>query len=314
MIITRTPLRISLVGGATDMPAFYEKHLGAVVNFAISKYIYVSVNEKFDKNIRVSYSKTENVKNIDDLKHDLAREALRYFRYTGGVEVTSVSDIPGEGSGLGSSSAFAVGIVNALGHGTNPIALAERAFHLENLCQHPIGKQDIYASSYGGMNLMTFRGKKVEVSPLYPTDGMQDHFLLLWTGTTRRSSEILKEQSENFKSGDTLEIGLEMRTLALRFNDEYRDGMHPARIGLYLNENWRLKKRLATISSPQIEEKLALGLCNGAYGGKLCGAGGGGFLLFIAPPETHGTIIDVTGLRKVDFRIEPEGSKVIYHG
>jgi D-glycero-alpha-D-manno-heptose-7-phosphate kinase len=315
MIITRTPLRVSLIGGATDMPVFYTKHVGAVVSFAISKYVYVSLNRKFDKSIRVSYSQTENVENIDDLKHDLARETLRYFRYKDSVEVTSVSDIPGEGSGLGSSSAFTIGLANALGHGTHPGILAERAFDIEaNFCHHPIGKQDVYASAYGGMNFMTFHGKKVEVKPMYYSDEMQKHFLLLWTGITRPADNILKQQKNNFENGDTMAIGRRMADLAYKFYTEYVTGMSIPRMGGFLQENWELKVRLALISSSQIDEWYALGMEHGAYGGKLCGAGGGGFLFFLAPPMTHNAIIQATGLRKVDFKIEPEGSKVIYNG
>jgi D-glycero-alpha-D-manno-heptose-7-phosphate kinase len=315
MIITRTPLRVSLVGGGTDLPVFYCKHVGAVVSFAISKFVYISVNAKFDGKIRMSYSQTENVENIDDLQHDLARESLRYFRYKDGVEITSVSDIPGEGSGLGSSSAFTVGLANALGYGTPPGILAERAFDIEaNFCHHPIGKQDAFASAYGGMNFITFHGKKVEVKPLYYSDEMQKHFLLLWTGVTRSAGNILKQQKGNFENGDTMAIGRQMADLAYKFYTEYVTGMSLPRMGGFLQENWELKKQLATVSTPQIDKWYELGMKNGAYGGKICGAGGGGFMFFVAPPESHGAIIKATGLRNVDFKIEPEGSKVIYSG
>lgn len=315
MIITRTPLRISLVGGGTDMPEFYKRHVGAVVSFAINKYIYVMVNKKFDRKIRVSYSKTENVETLDELQHDLARESLRYFKYHDGVEIASISDIPGEGSGLGSSSAFVVGLVNALGSKTVPYILADRAFEIEaNLCGHPVGKQDHFASAYGGMNLMLFRGNGVEVNTMYPTREMQEHSLLLWTGITRSAKEILKTQGENFESGKTYGIGLEMRKLAYQFHIDYLKGMSPFEMGRYLHRNWELKVRLAQTSSLQIDEWYKMALENGAFGGKICGAGGGGFLFFIAPPETHGIISQKLGLRKIDFKIESEGSTVIYHG
>lgn len=315
MIISRTPLRISLVGGATDTPAFYSKHVGCVVNFAINKYIYISVNKKFDGKIRVSYFKTENVESIDDLQHDLVRESLRYFKYVDGVEITSVSDIPGKGSGLGSSSAFTVGLANALNYVLPPRILAERAFEIEaNFCHHEIGKQDVYSSAYGGMNFMVFRGGNVEVKPLYHSDEMQKHFLLLWTGLTRPAGDILKEQAKNFNTGETSAIGIKMADLAYKFHTEYVAGMSLPRMGGFMQENWELKKKLALVSSPQIDEWYALGMKNGAHGGKLCGAGGGGFMFFIAPPEKHNLICQETGLRKVDFRIETRGSEVIYNG
>lgn len=308
-------MRVSLVGGGTDMPVFYSKHVGGVVSFAINKYIYVSVNKKFDRKIRVSYSQTENVENIDDIQHELVRESLRYFKYKDGVEITSISDIPGEGSGLGSSSAFTVGLAHALGHGTPPGILAERAFDIEaNFCHHPIGKQDAYASAYGGMNFMAFHGRKVEVKSLYYSDEMRQHFLLLWTGVTRPAGNILKQQKQNFDKGDTMKVGRQMADLAYKFYTEYLTGMSLPRMGGFLQENWELKMKLADISSSQINEWYALGMKNGAYGGKLCGAGGGGFMFFLAPPDSHNSICRATGLRKVDFRIDSEGSKVIYHG
>lgn len=295
------------------MPAFYAHHTGAVVSFAISKFVYVITNPKFDGHIRVSYSQTENVEGLDELKHDLVRETLRYFRVTKGIEVVSVSDIPGKGSGLGSSSSFIVGLANALGRGTTPGILAERAFDIEaNLCHHPVGKQDHYAASYGGMNFIKFQGKQVTVRPLYYSQTFADHCLLLWTGRTRDANPILKEQGK-MMAGASIQSGMELARLALDFHNEYTAGMTPKRIGEFVYEGWKIKAKLSGgISDSQIDEWIAVGMSEGAYGGKLLGAGGGGFLFFVAPPEIHFKIIKATGLRCVDFKIESEGSKVIY--
>src|SRR5512147_2786125 len=195
MIITRTPLRISLAGGGSDMPAFYDRECGVVVSFTINKYLYISVSDKFDGRTRVSYSRTENVDFPSALSHDLARECLEYYHMRG-LEITSVSDIPGEGSGLGSSSAFVVGLCRALSYKKNEILttseLAERAFAIERtLCGHPVGKQDHYAAAFGGLNRYNFRKDSVNWFPLSVHAGeyLQKNLMFFWTGVTRRANE-----------------------------------------------------------------------------------------------------------------------------
>ncbi len=314
MIITKTPLRISLVGGGTDMPQFYKHHVGGVVSFTINKYVYISVNPKFDDGIRVSYSQTENVSSLDDLKHDLARETLREWRITHGIEVVSVADIPGNGSGLGSSSAYVVGLVNALGSGAHPGTLAERAYIIESeRCGHPVGKQDQYASAYGGMNYMTFRPNRVEIETLYPKRNALDSLLLLYTGLSRSANDILKEQGKRFNQNETLQVGKDLAGLAYAFRNEWLEGrVTPESVGKYLNSGWEFKKLLATVTNPEIDGLHETALRNGAYGGKLLGAGGGGFLLFSAPIETHARIAEATGMRRVDFEVSNFGSEIIY--
>jgi len=316
MVITKTPLRISLVGGSTDMPSFYKKHVGAVVSFAINKYVYVSVNKKFDSKIRVSYSTTENVEHIDHLQHDLVRESLRYFKINDGVEITSVSDIPGEGSGLGSSSCFTVGLVNALSHGSHPSILAERAFEIEaNKCHRPVGKQDHFASAYGGMNYFVFTKNSVETTAMYASEELKKHSLLLYTGMTRKADSILKGQRQAFDEGATTDTGRKLAILAKNFYHEYLTGMEMDRLGDYLTRSWNFKKQLASgITNPQIDIWMNAALGMGAHGGKVLGAGGGGFLYFIAPPEIHGRIAASLRLKLVDFKIETRGSEVIYNG
>jgi D-glycero-alpha-D-manno-heptose-7-phosphate kinase len=318
MLTTRTPLRISLVGGGTDTPSFFRQHIGAVVSFAISKCIYVSVNKKFDGKYRISYSKTENVDTIDKIQHDLVRESLKMFTIPTGLEITSVSDIPGSGTGLGSSSAFTVGLLNALGRETDKQKLAERAFTVEAIkCRHPIGKQDCYASAYGGMNLFRFSRKTVSVSPIELSDQwkneFESHCLLLWTGITRDANEILERQDRSFRSGGNIKIGTQMTYLAEDLHSELLDECPMIRIGEFLTEGWIIKKFFANgISSANIDRWIEICNMNGAYGAKLLGAGGGGFILCIAHPDTHKNIIQKTGLKKFDFKIEKEGSKVIY--
>jgi len=320
MLITKTPLRISLIGGGTDTKEFYTKHPGAVVSFAINHYIYVMINKKFDGKFRVSYSKTENVDTIDDIQHNLVREALRLNNIRTGLEIVTVSDIPGNGTGLGSSSALTVGLVNAFSQDVPPAVLAERAFVVENeKCGNPTGKQDAYASAFGGVNYMQFGKRSVEVSPIHASEAWQkdfeSHSLLLWTGLARDGNEILRTQSRNFSSGGNMEIGKQVAQLASYLCIAISDSENMVHIGGLIAEAWKVKKFFANgISNSRIDEWHDTAISCGAYGGKLCGAGGGGFLFLLAPPDSHAKIVEQTGLRRVNFKIEPKGSEVIYDG
>lgn len=316
MIITRTPLRVSLIGGGTDLPAFYSHHIGRVVSFCINKYVYVALNKKFDGKLRVSYSKTENVTGIDELDHELVRETLREWKVFSGVEIVSIADIPGGGTGLGSSSAFTVGLIHALGKSNHPSIIAERAYIIEaEICHRPVGKQDHYSCARGGMNYITFHKNRVEVETLYPHNDMEENLLLLYTGITRSSNDILKEQGNNFKKGNTIETGKKLSELAYRFRNDWLDGrMTYEKMGNYLHSGWELKKKLSSVSNEQIDAWYKIAMKNGALGGKLLGAGGGGFLLFVAPFETHARISEATGLRRIDFKLENSGSEIIYNG
>lgn len=319
MIITRTPLRISLVGGGTDMPAFYSKHPGAVFSFAIDKYVYVSVNKKFDGTFRVSYSKTEMADTIDAIQHALVRESMKLMNVKQGLEVTSVADIPGEGTGLGSSSAFTVGLLKALSPKSEPSILAERAYEVEaNMCSHPVGKQDQYASAIGGMNFMTFGKNSVNVRPIFPSSEWMHDFcsssLLLWTGMTRDANDILKSQRKGFQDGGNIEVGKMLAHQAHDFMQEVADGAKIKRLGEIMDKTWKLKKKLSTqISNPKLDQMYEKAKEAGAYGGKLLGAGGGGFFFLFAPNYLHKQIVEATGLRRVDFALEQNGSEVIYH-
>lgn len=323
MIITRTPLRVSLVGGGTDMPAFYTLYGGAVISMAVDKYIYITVNPKFDGKIRVSYSVTENVTDPAMLKHDLVRAALELFTENG-IEITSISDIPGEGSGLGSSSSFTVGLLLALsekcGGKWSPKTLAESAYLVENkFADHVTGKQDQYAAAFGGLKYYEFcKDGTVRVQPFDLLDEEKDfilsRMLLFWTGRTRKASHILKEQSHNLKSHlEYMEIGQAILETANNLQAQLALGHFDA-IGEALHNNWHLKRRLAKgITDNVIDKYYQDAIHAGAKGGKICGAGGGGFFLFYAEPETHAAIEAAIGLRRVPIRLEERGSTVIYH-
>jgi len=324
MIITKTPLRVSLVGGSTDMPEFYKQYGGAVVSFSIDKYIYVMLNKSFDNNIRVSYSITENVEDPVLLKHDIVREALINFEVNG-VEVVSVADIPGGGTGLGSSSSFTVGLTLALNAYINlstnrhPCELAEKAYHLEReLCGHPVGKQDHYAAAYGGFNFFYFHNDGiVTVQPIRLSEAnlgmMQHNMILFWVGKTRHADSILEDQAKGLKDNPFVyENAMAMKNLAVGLNDDLQKD-NISSLGTFIGLNWQLKKELAMGIAPK-EIKILHGKAMeaGASGGKLLGAGGSGFLLFYAPYEYHASIEKAVGLKRVQFKISNEGAKIIY--
>lgn len=325
MIITKTPLRISLVGGGTDIPEFYLRNGGAVISMAIDKYIYVMVNKKFDGGVRVSYSVTENVNEPEELKHDIVRESLKLFQVFDGIEVVSIADIPGGGSGLGSSSSFAVGLNYALqkytGKSTNyhPSVFAENAYKVEReLCKHPVGKQDHFAAAYGGFRYYEFnKDDSVYVSPIRLTedklDELKSKLMLFWIGKTRHANKILADQARAIKENiDTENNAAAMYDCAI---DMHHDLINNdiSRLGEFLHKNWELKKQLALgITTKEIDIYYDMAMDAGAEGGKLCGAGGSGFLLFYAPVDKHKDIEQVVGLRRVKFDINNIGATIVY--
>lgn len=330
MIIVRTPLRISLVGGGSDLSAFYENYSpGGVVSFTIDKYVYIAVNRKFDQDIRISYSLTENVADVDCIQHELVRECLIRMGVSESIEIISVADIPGKGSGLGSSSAFTVGLLNALsqyrilynGDDYEPIQdVAEEACEIEiEKCGKPIGKQDQYACAYGGMNYFGFyKGGKVGIKRIPLKEEFkrkfEEHLLLFWTGRTRASSSILTEQSSNIlnKYYGIMENLDYMATLAGELCEDLSEE-NLLSVGDFLHKNWMAKTKLATfISDEEIDNWYQFGIGAGADGGKLCGAGGGGFLLFWAKPHLHEAIKKAVGLRHIPVKIEEKGTSLIY--
>lgn len=324
MIISRTPLRVSFCGGGTDLPAFYETESGAVVSTAIDKYIYINVNKKFDSMVRASYSQTEIVPTANDLKHELIRESLKLVGISGGVEITSISDIPASGTGLGSSSSYTVGLLNALYAYTSRRAGAERladeACRIEiEILGKPIGKQDQYAAAFGGLQYIQFNPDgTVFVDPIICDQSvkhrMEERLLMLYTGLTRSADDILAKQSRNTATEDEKRRVLsKMKSQAIELRDALGQNNLDA-FGELLHEGWCLKQTLAAgISNPQIDEWYETARKHGAIGGKLLGAGGGGFLLIYAYPEQHPKIIAaLSELRATPFRFEPQGSKIVY--
>lgn len=325
MIISKTPLRISFVGGGTDYSGFYKLSPGAVVSTAIDKYIYITVNKKFDSRIRVSYSKTEIVDKVSEIEHPLVREALKMTNIDGGIEITSVADIPSSGTGLGSSSSFLVGLLNALyayqGIHASAEKLARQACEIEiNRLKEPVGKQDQYIAAYGGLEFMQFNSdESVFVDPIICKEEtkkkLRKNLLLLYTGITRQAKTVLKEQNKKTLKSNNKKILKKMAELANDLKESLIANNLNA-FGSFLHENWLLKKQLASqISNSQIDKWYKIGLKNGAMGGKILGAGGGGFLLFYADPKNQAKIISALKIIKpVSFSFEPQGSKIIYVG
>jgi len=323
MIISKTPFRISFCGGGTDLREFYKYETGAVTSTAINKYMYVTVNKKFDNNIRISYSKTENVRKVDEIEHPLVRESMKMTGVTEGVEVTSMADIHSKGTGLGSSSSFLVGLLNALyaykGEHKSAEFLAQKACEIEiSILKEPIGKQDQYISAYGGLKHIKFNSdESVFVEPIIckrdAKSMLQQNLLLVYTGITRKSNDILHEQKKNSKN--KRKILSKMASLAGEIASELNNGNLEG-FGSLLNKNWTLKKKLASsITNPIIEAYYNKALKAGASGGKILGAGGGGFLLLYCEKEKQKNVLDaLKSLKLTNFSFESQGSRIIYVG
>ena len=320
MIITQTPLRVGLVGGGTDLPDFYREHGGRVLNAAIDKYVYVVVKQRFDDEIYVNYSSKEIVSRVEDLEHELVREALHMTGIRGGLEITTLADIPSAGSGLGSSSAVTVGLLHALfayrGRQVTAEELAERACTIEiDRCRKPIGKQDQYAAAFGGICDLHFGpGDRVVVDQLDLTPTVrrqvQDELLLFFTGTTRQANSILGEQKANI--ADRLAQLFQLRDLAGEAAAGLREGDVDA-LGVAVNKSWAAKRDLASgVTNSQIDEAVEAAIGAGATGAKVTGAGGGGFLLVVCPLENQRAVRQrLAHMRELPIKIEPIGSRVI---
>jgi D-glycero-alpha-D-manno-heptose-7-phosphate kinase len=322
LIITQTPLRISFAGGGTDFRGFYEKEFGSVVSTSIDKYIYVIVKERFDDKIRIGYSRTEMVDRVDDVQHELAREAMRMIGLKGGIEIATMADIPSEGSGLGSSSTVTVGLLNALhaykGESVSAETLAQEACQIEiDILGHPIGKQDQYIAAYGGLRHFRFHGtEEVETFSIDIDNGARqrlcESLLLFYTGVTRKADGVLAEQKNNI--ADRMAVLIEMRDQAEKLAKQLKAG-DVASVGETLREGWAKKKQLASgISNPVIDELYELAMSAGATGAKITGAGGGGFLLVYTPPENRAAVRNsLSNLRELGITLSRDGSKVIFN-
>jgi D-glycero-alpha-D-manno-heptose-7-phosphate kinase len=294
-----------------------------VVSTAIDKFIYVGVNKKFDDSIRISYSRTEEVATVSEIEHQLIREALRMLSIGGGIEITSIADIPSRGTGMGSSSSFAVGLLHALHAYQQQYVSADRlgqeSCRLEiELCGERIGKQDQYAAAYGGLNLIEFhQDDAVSVHPIICDREMvielERWLMMFYTGITRRAGNILDGQTQAMENNQRKQEAVrEMVKLARELCSE----LHHNRLesfGEILHQNWELKKTLAEeISNPDIESWYQLARSRGALGGKLLGAGAGGFLLFFVPPHRQNAVREaLSNLRQIPFRFERRGSQII---
>jgi len=320
MILVRTPLRVSFVGGGTDFKRYYTQRHGSVISAAIDKYVYVLVKRRFDGAVRVAYSCTEQVNNVDDLQHELVRESLRKTGIDKGVEIATFADVPSEGCGLGSSSAITIGLLNALyayaGIRKDPEELAQQACHIEiDVLDKPIGKQDQYIAAYGGVQHIVFKqDDTVEVSPMQVSERsrklLEERLILFYTGMTRKASEILTEQKH--KMAEHFQVLDQMNDLVPRLKECMLNGLGPE-FGRLLDRNWRLKKQLASkITNLDIDKYYERTLEAGAVGGKICGAGGGGFLLLYCAPGKRDAVKEAARpLREMPFRFESSGSTVL---
>jgi D-glycero-alpha-D-manno-heptose-7-phosphate kinase len=324
VIISQTPLRVSFLGGGSDLPSYYRRKGGAVLSTAIDQSVYVTVSRKFDNALRVSYSRTEEVSHASQVEHPLVRETLALLGIEGGVEITSVADIPARGTGLGSSSSFTVGLLNALhaycGRHSTAASLAEESCLIEiQRCGEPIGKQDQYAGAFGGFNFIRFHpDDSVEVKkvlcPQSLIADLQARLLFFYTGLTRSASALLRQQSADVatcgaKSDAT---GVLVRLAEAAFSDLCAGNI--GSLGVMLHEAWQVKKKLVSgVTCSVIDEAYQAAIDAGAEGGKLLGAGGGGFLMFLAPPERHDSIRSaLQPLRETPFRFASHGSRIIF--
>ena len=325
MIVCRTPLRVSFLGGGSDLPVHYRRHGGAVVSAAIAKYVYVTVNRRFDKSIRLSYSMTEEVDHAREIKHRLVRAAMLKLGIENGIEITSIADIPSRGTGLGSSSAFTTGLLHALhayqGNYRSQADLAAEACEVEiDLCGEPIGKQDQYAAAVGGVNLLRFNPdesvtvEKIVFSPNFMRE-FQDSMLLFYTGVTRSASDILRNQIGIMGSSDE-KTDVVRRMAAM--TDDFRHAIQDNNLGWVgdlLHESWALKQSISDqISTGVIDDMYKSARGAGALGGKLLGAGGGGFLLVCAPVERHDAVRRaLAGYRCLPLRLDWTGTSIILY-
>jgi D-glycero-alpha-D-manno-heptose-7-phosphate kinase len=327
MIITRSPLRITLGGGGTDLPSYYDKNEGFVLSAAIDKYVYVSITKPFVKGIFLKYSKIEIVQNISEIQHPIIREALKMINLEPQIEITTLADIPA-GTGLGSSGTFTTALLKALytniKHNLNQQELAELACHIEiNCLGQPIGKQDQYISSIGGLTSFTFHKKnkekdKVTFKPLNIKNetmlDLEDNLLLFFTGFSRSANNILIDQNKRSLENDIDMINNLHFVKDLGFKSkEALESDNIELFGRLMHQHWEnKKKRSIGMSNSKINKWYNLGIKNGAIGGKVVGAGGGGFLMFLAHNKSllRKTMIAV-GLQEVRFRFDFEGTKIM---
>lgn len=324
MIVTKTPLRVSFFGGGSDVEAFYGQYQGAVLSTTIDKYIHLAVQEVAQPHYKIMYSEVEQVTNVNHIKHDRVKAALKYFNIPIGIEIASFADIPTKGTGLGSSSAFTAGLVQALaiytGQTLSRYDVADLSCKIEiEMCGEKIGKQDQYASTFGGFNFITFDRNGVYVSPLsIATSTLElfgDHLLCFYTGQTRNASTILSDQVGKLerKESDIVFLTKELVDIARTAKVELQAGrIH--NVGALLNDGWRIKKKLSSgISNPLIDQMYEDALKAGALGGKILGAGGGGYLLLYVPTNRQVSVLEkLKDYQNFVFNFTDKGSSIVY--
>lgn len=323
MIISRTPLRVSFVGGGSDLPSYYLEHGGRVISMAINKYVYVSVNKSFSRSVRIAYSKVEECQNFENVQHPLVRNCAKLLELKTGLEITSTADIPANGTGLGSSSSFTVGLLNALSAYKGELVpkgeLAETACKVEiTMCGEPIGKQDQFAAALGNVNIFNFNtdnsvdAERVDLSP-FNENLFLGSMLVFYTGVTRSASSVLADQKANIVSGEKLRDLKRMVELVEPFRNAMSKG-DTKQCGEILDLNWNLKKNLSKFVSNQfIDEIYEEAMSAGAFGGKLLGAGAGGFMLFLAPQSKHHAIAQrLCKLKQQFWGLDRAGTSIIH--
>jgi D-glycero-alpha-D-manno-heptose-7-phosphate kinase len=321
MVISRTPLRMSFAGGGSDLPGFFENYgPGAVVSATIDKYVHVLVAPRFEGDLRIGYSRTEICDRVDDIEHDLVREALRRTGLSGGLDVLTLADVPGGGTGMGSSSAVLVGLLNAFhayrGVHRSPEQLAREACEIEvDILGKPIGYQDQFASAVGRMNLIEFERGSVHVHPIVASEEtfarLHRSLMLFYLGGARSADAVLAKQSAGISNGTNVKALMAMRDLAYRTRDLLAEGDVDG-IGAVLHEGWELKRTVADgISTNGIDEAYRHAREAGAVGGKLLGAGGCGFLLVYAPTKVQASVRNALArYREVPFHFSSTGSQI----
>jgi len=333
-VVTRAPFRVSFAGGGTDLPSFYEREYGAVLSTTIDKYVYVMINkcrpllsrgvdDPGRHRIRLSYSATENVQRPDELNHPIVRESLKFLDLDIPMDIATMADVPA-GNGLGSSSTFTVALLHGLhavkGEEVGPEQLASEASHVEiDLVGRPVGKQDHYAAAFGGLNMFQFNNDHaVAVRPVSNPELAQSQLfpclMLLYTGKSRDATSILSEQQANVE--DLEDDLLAMRDHAHQLEQLFHNGFSARSFGEILHETWTRKRQLTpSISNRQIDRWYERAMKAGALGGKICGAGGGGFLLLVAEPERRAVVREaLRELMELSIAYEPEGSRMLVPG
>ena len=327
MIISRSPVRITLGGGGTDLPSYYSKYGGALIAAAIDKYTLVTAHTRFDDDIKLNYSKSEIVKDVEDIRHNIFRESLKLLKIKKGIELTSLSDMPSS-SGLGTSGSFTIALLNALHTYKKEFVsqekLAEEACYIEmEVLKEPIGKQDQYISAVGGITFFEFdKNGKVTTEPIKMTEEARDelhsNIILFYTGIQRSASKILREQDNKSKNDEskTIDTLHEIKRIGLETKNAFEKG-DVDKFGEYLDQHWNIKKQLSGgVSNQYIDDSYNHAIKNGALGGKIMGAGGGGFFMFYHNGNNNEKTKFIRamaekGLKKMRFNFDFEGTKIV---